>query len=112
LFAAGVAALALSLLGFGLLLGGLFRSANQLNTWSGIMLTPLIAPAFMIGLPIPDALETIASLIPTGAAMKVLINGTTGEDIFSRVWLPFLVMVAWSVIAYAVLLWDLSRRRG
>jgi ABC-2 type transport system permease protein len=112
LFAVGVAALALSLLGFGLLLGGLFRSANQLNTWSGIMLTPLIAPAFMIGLPIPHALETLAGLIPTGAAMKVLINGTTGEDIFSRIWAPFVVMVVWAVIAYAVLLWDLSRRRG
>ncbi|HET8521789.1 MAG TPA: ABC transporter permease [Thermomicrobiales bacterium] len=112
LFAAGVLLLALSLLGFGLLLGGLFRSANQLNTWSGIMLTPLIAPAFMIGLPIPHTVETIAGLIPTGAAMKVLINGTTGEAIFSRIWAPFLVMAAWAVIAYAILLWDLSRRRG
>jgi ABC-2 type transport system permease protein len=112
LFAAGVAALALSLLGFGLLLGGLFRSANQLNTWGGILLTPLIAPAFMIGLPIPHVLETIASLIPTGAAMKVLINGMTGDEIFSRIWTPFLVMIAWGLVAYALLLWDLSHRRG
>ncbi|MGH2558871.1 MAG: ABC transporter permease [Thermomicrobiales bacterium] len=112
LFVAGVAVLAVTLLGFGLFLGGLFKSANQLNTWSGVLLAPLVAPAFMVGLPLPDLLATIVGLIPTGAATKLLINGMEGEAIFSGAAAAFLVVLAWGVVAYGLLLWNLQRRQA
>ncbi|MGH2534231.1 MAG: ABC transporter permease [Thermomicrobiales bacterium] len=112
LFVAGVAVLAVALLGFGLFLGGFFKSANQLNTWSGVLLTPLVAPAFMVGLPLPEPLETIVGLIPTGAATKLLINGMAGEAIFSGAAVAFLVVLAWGVVAYGLLLWNLQRRQA
>lgn len=112
LFVAGVAVLAVALLGFGLFLGGLFKNANQLNTWSGVLLAPLVAPAFMVGLPLPDILATIVGLIPTGAATKLLINGMEGEAIFSGIPGAFIVVLAWGIVAYGLLLWNLQRRQA
>src|SRR3712207_7907163 len=43
-------------------LGGLFRSANQLNTWSGFLLLPVITPVFLVGLPVPRSEEHTSEL--------------------------------------------------
>jgi ABC-2 type transport system permease protein len=112
LFAATVLLLSVTLLGFGLLLGGLFRNANQLNTWSGVLLLPVIAPAFMAALPLPNTLETIVGLVPTGEAAKLLINGVTGDTIFPDIGKAFLVIIVWGIAAYSLLLFQLSRRQA
>jgi hypothetical protein len=48
LFVLAIALLSVTLIIFGLLLGGIFRNTNQLNTWSGAFLFPLIYPAIHI----------------------------------------------------------------
>ena len=45
-FVAGTALLAVALIGIGLLIGGLFRNAQQVYSWSSLMLLPVIGPAF------------------------------------------------------------------
>lgn len=112
LFVAVIAELGLALIGFGLLMAGLFKSANQLNTWSGLLLLPVIAPAFAIGLPTPDPIKTIAEALPTGSAMKVLMNSMANERVFSNNALAFAIIAAWGVAAYALLRWQLSRRQA
>jgi ABC-2 type transport system permease protein len=112
LFATAVALLGISLIGFGLLLAGLFKNANQLNTWSGLFLLPIIAPAFVVGLPGPDIIAQVAKLTPTGAAMLLFMNSATEEPVFSGGLQAFVIIVAWAVIAYALLLWQLSRRQA
>jgi ABC-2 type transport system permease protein len=112
LFATTVALISATLIGFGLLLGGLFKSANQLNTWSGIFLLPVIAPAFIVGLPTPHLLEVAASFFPTGGATKLLLNSASDEAVFSGSALSFLVIVVWGIAAYALLYWQLSRRQA
>ena len=97
---------------FGLLLAGLFKNANQLNTWSGLILMPVLGPAFAIGLPVPDPIEAIAELTPTGAGMKLLMNSAADERIFSGEVASMIIIVIWGVAAYALLLWQLSRRQA
>jgi len=108
-FVAGFGLLSIGLIGFGLLLGSLF-SANQLNTWGSIFLVPIILPAFFIGIPIPSAVEQLLLLIPSTHAMRLAVNSVTGTAIFPNAWLSYVVLVAWAAIAYALLLWRLSRR--
>ena len=104
--------LGITLIGFGLLLAGLFKNANQLNTWSGIILIPVLTPAFAIALPGPDWVETVSELTPTGAGMKLIMNSAAEEPIFSGNAMAFLVIAVWGVLAYGLLLWQLSRRQA
>ena len=112
IFIAASTLVTLALIGFGLLMAGLFKSANQLNTWAGIFLLPVIGPAFAIALPLPDAVMAVVQRIPTGEAAKLLLNASTGEDLFQDQALSLVVIAAWAVVAYALLLWRLSRREG
>lgn len=111
-FVVSLAALAICLLGFGLLLGSVFKSATQLNTWSGLLLIPAIVPASLIGLGLSNWVDRIAGLTPTGAGMKLLTNAFTDPRIYDHQLRILAVLVVWAVIFYALLLWQLSRRRG
>ena len=104
--------LGIALVGFGLLLGGLFKSANQLNNWGGLILIPVIAPAFIIGLWSPGLFEYVIEALPVSQGMKLAVNGMSGEAIFANVWLSYLILAAWIVIFYAALVFRLSRLRG
>jgi ABC-2 type transport system permease protein len=112
MFAAAVALFSVVLVGVGLLLGGLFRTANQLNSWSSIVLLLVIFPAALVGLPVPRVLALLAEMFPTGHAARLTINGVMGRQAFGDAWLSFTVIAAWGVAAYAVLLWRMSRREA
>jgi hypothetical protein len=112
LFAVTTALLSATLIGFGLLLAGFFKNANQLNTWSGIILLPVVAPAFSVGLPTPPLVQRLASLFPTGAGTKLLLDSASTQSLFSGTAFSFLVIIVWGVAAYALLYWQLSRRQA
>lgn len=112
LFGLGVVLLSATLIGFGLLMGGLFRSANQLNTWSGFLLLPVIFPAFVVGIDAPAWVQTTLKVLPSSQAAQILINGVSGIDFFPNPWLSVLVVAIWGMIAYGLLLLRLSRREA
>lgn len=112
LFALAMAALSVALLGFGLFIGGLFRSANQLNTWGSLLLFPLITPAFLVALPLPDWAHALVTAFPTGAAAKEIANGLTGEAIYDDAVLNFAIMIAWALAGFLLLGWQLRRRQA
>lgn len=112
LFVGSVALFSVTLIGFGLLLGGLFRNANQVNTWSGLFLLPVVGPAFATGYPLPDWVAFILAILPTSQAAKLSINAFSGETLFPQQWLAVFVIVAWGVVAYGLLLWRLSKREA
>lgn len=112
IFFSGILLLGISLVGFGLLLGGLFRSANQLNNWGGLILIPVIAPAFMVGVWSPGWFEYVVEAIPVAQGMKLAVNGMSGEAIFANMWLSYLILGVWIVLAYSALVFHLSRMRG
>lgn len=111
-FVGAIALLSGSLIGIGLLMAGFFKSANQLNTWSGMLLLPLTAPAFVIGLPAPAEVRAVAELLPTGAGSKLLMNSAASERIFSNEWLSVVIILLWGAVAFSLLLWRLSRREA
>jgi ABC-type Na+ efflux pump permease subunit len=111
IFFSGVLLLGVALVGFGLLLGGLFKSANQLNNWGGIILLPVVAPAFVVGLWTPGVLEYVIEAMPVAQGMKLGVNGFSGDPIFDNIWLSYVVLAVWIAIAYSVLLFRLSRLR-
>jgi len=112
MFALGAGLLAVDLIGLGLLLAGLFKSANQLNTWSGIILLPVIAPAFAIGGRTPHALQILFGALPSGAAAKIIFNSAGDHQIFPAAAAYVAILLAWAVATYALLLWRLSRRQA
>lgn len=111
-FLISIAALAICLLGFGLLLGSVFKSATQLNTWSGLLLFPALIPAGIIGFGISKWVDRIAGLTPTGAGMKLLTDAFTEPRIYHDPFQMLAVLAVWAFIFYGLLLWQLSRRRG
>jgi MFS family permease len=111
-FVAGTGLLALTLIGLGLLLGGLFRSAQQVYSWSSVMLLPVIGPAFAVGLPVPDAVDLVFKALPTSQGMRIMTNGLAGKALFVDVWQSYVVLLAWAIVLYGVLAWRLSRRES
>jgi len=111
-FVAGTGLLAVALIGAGLLLGGLFRNANQVYTWSSLVLIPIILPPFVAGLPMPAALDLALRVFPTFQGMRLITNGLAGEALFGDVWISYAVIAAWAVVAYGLLAWRLSRRES
>lgn len=111
-FVAGTGLMALALIGIGLLIGGLFRSAQQVYSWSSVMLIPIIGPAFVVGLPIPDALDALFRVLPTSQGMRILANGLAGKPLFTDLWQAYLVLSVWAVAMYGLLAWRLARRES
>lgn len=103
---------AVALVGFGLLLGIVFQTAMQVSTWSGFLVLPAIMPAFLIGVPSPDAVQLGLRALPTGQAMRLLANAFSDAPIYGDVPLSIAIIAAWAVAAYALLGWRLSRREG
>jgi len=108
-FVAGAGLLGLALIGIGLLVGGLFKSAQQVYSWSSVMLLPVIGPAFAVGLPVPDAVDAALRALPTSQGMRIMANGLAGKALFSDAWISFAVVGLWALGAYGLLAWRLSR---
>jgi len=111
-FAVGAAMLSLSLIGIGLLIGGLFRNAQQVYSWSSVLLIPVIGPAFAAGLPVPDAVDLVLRLLPTSQGMKIMANGLSGTAVFPDTAQSYVVVIVWAAVAYGILAWRLSRRES
>jgi ABC-2 type transport system permease protein len=111
LFTAGILLLSVMLTGVGLLLGGALK-VTQLTAWGGVMILPVIAPAFMVGFPIPHWADVLILFLPTTHGMRLAVDGISNPIIFGQWWLSFAVIIAWSIIAYGATLWALSRRQA
>jgi ABC-type polysaccharide/polyol phosphate export permease len=112
-WAALAAAIVLSaavLVGIGLLCAGLFKTQQQVNTWSGVILLALLAPAFTVGMPTPDAVNTALAFIPTAQTFRLIANAFAGRTLYPHEWLSYAVLLAWAVGAYGLLWWRLSRQ--
>lgn len=111
-FVAGAGLLSVALIGLGLLLGGLFKTAGQVYTWSSVLLLPIIAPAFVAGLPVPESVDLALRVLPTLQGMRIMTNGLAGKPLFGDLWISYAVLLAWVAIAYGALAWRLSRRES
>lgn len=109
LFVAAIGLLAIVLDGVGLLLGSLLK-LSQLTTWGGVLILPVVAPAFVTGLPLPNAVENVMLIFPTTHAMRMAIDALSTTTVFGSIWLSVLILTAWAVAVYTISFWTLSRR--
>lgn len=95
IFVLGAAGMVVSIVGFGLCLAYVFRSADKLNTWGWVIVMPVIVPGFMVGIDPPGWLDAIFQAVPTGQGMRLMVDGTLPEDIFGGVGLALVVFAVW-----------------
>lgn len=110
LFVATTTLLTIALVGFGLLIGGVFRSPNQVSSWGSFLLIPVIGPAFAVGTGLPPAGEQALRFLPSSQAVRLLGDAMTSRSVFGDTGFGLAVIVGWGLVAYAVLAWRLSRR--
>jgi ABC-2 type transport system permease protein len=111
-FAAGVVGLAVCLIGFGLLMGGLFRTVAQLNNWSSLPLLLLLAPVFFTALELPSAVKILFEATPSGQAVRLLLDGVSSNKAFTDWPIAIAVIAGWAVVGYGLLIRSLSRREA
>ena len=112
LFVVDIVLTSVTLVGLGLLLGGLMKTQTQLNTWSTVALIPMIVPAIIVGLPVPAWVETIVSVLPTAQTMRLGVNALAGRELFGAEWLSVAIILAWAVVGYGLVWWRLSRQEA
>lgn len=110
LFALAIALFSLSMVGVGLLIGGLLKTMAQVNTWSSFLLLPFIFAAILVTVPLPRAADILLTLMPSSQALRLAINGLGGQEYYGNWLLSLLVVTAWGVAAYGLLWWRLQRR--
>lgn len=91
----------LALFAFGLLIGGLAPKASTASGLGTLLYFPMLFFAGM-WMPIsdmPDALATVASIVPLGAASQALTDGWFGGG---TPWLELAVLAGWSLLGYPI----------
>lgn len=112
LFVVAIVLTSVTLVGFGLLLGGLMRTQTQLNTWSTVALLPMLLPAIVAGLPTPGWAGAIVFVIPTAQTMRLGVNALAGRQLFGAEWLSVAIILGWAVAGYGLVWWRLSRQEA
>jgi ABC-2 type transport system permease protein len=96
----------------GLLMGAVFGTTTQVNTWSSIIMMALFIPAIFAMPPQPPApVSTIMRLIPTSYMADAIIIGLSDRASLSNVGLDLLVLAVATVIVSAAVIWALRRER-
>ncbi len=100
---------ALVLVGIGLLTTRVFKTQQQVNTWSGLVLLVFLVPAFSIGLSAPAIVNRILWLLPSAHTFRLFANAFAGRPLYPHEWLSYAVLVAWALGAFGSLWWLLAR---
>jgi ABC-type multidrug transport system permease subunit len=112
LFMADIALSSVTLVGLGLVLGAMLSNPNQTNTWGTLMLTPLVIPAFIGAATLPGWATALLQILPTTHTVRIASNALTDQPLYPNLWLSWLVLAAWGVAAYAVVVWRLRTREA
>jgi ABC-2 type transport system permease protein len=96
----------------GLLMGAVFSTTAQVNTWGAIILIALLVPTIFLMPPQPPApVSTIVRLFPTGQMADAMIIGLSNRASLSNVGLDLLILAGMTVIVSAAVVWALRRER-
>jgi hypothetical protein len=90
--------LLLSMVGFGLLLGLSSGNANQINTYGGFFLVPVVFIAVAVVLVDDGVFDTILNFIPFSAATELMLDALTPERPFDTGILSWVVLAVWTVL--------------
>lgn len=108
----GALALAISLVGFGLLLGFLSGNANQINTYGGFLVLPVIALATAVLIADSGILAVLLDILPFSQGARLLFDGVAEEEPFATGAVAWCVLAAWTAVGFAVLVRVAGRREA
>ena len=106
----GALGLAISLVGFGLLLGLVSGNANQINTYGGFLVLPVIVAASAVLFVDSGIVRTVLDVLPFSQGARLLFDGVSPEEPFQTGIVAWLVLAAWSIAGFAVLRRVATRR--
>ena len=110
LFFAAAVALAISLVGFGILIGLISGNANQINTYGGVLFIPIVGLAGAVLFVDSGVLGVLLDVLPFSQGTRLLFDGFAPEQPFGAGIVAWLVLGAWTVLG-AVVLARVSTRR-
>jgi ABC-2 type transport system permease protein len=93
----------------GLLMGGLFHTTNQVNTWSSIVMLALMIPSWSGIFGNPPIVEQLFDLVPTHYMANVLQLSLAGEASLGRVWMDLAVLGGSTILVLGAVLRVLRR---
>jgi hypothetical protein len=109
-FAAAIAALIVTLVGFGLLLGLLVRDAAALNAYGGLLVLPVLGAAGAVFAVDSGIIRTVLDLLPFSQSARLLADGVSSRPVFDTGPFSWLVILAWALGGHAVLARVASRQ--
>jgi hypothetical protein len=110
LFCGAAAALIVTLVGFGLLLGLLLPSTSAINTYAGFLIVPLVFLAGAVFTFDSGIAGAILDVLPVSQAFKLLADGVSPQQPFGGGPLAWLVVAAWALAGYGILARIAARR--
>lgn len=102
---------ALFTVGVGLLMGALFRNANQVNTWSSLVMLLLLVPSWTGILGPETAIDVAVRLIPTHYLARALQLSLAGEIALPAMAGDLAMLAASVLVIYAGVMWLIARER-
>lgn len=93
----------------GLLMGGLFRTTNQVNTWSTVAVLAIMAPSWTTLLDSSPAMDTVLRLIPTYYLAHALQLSLAGEAKLAAVGPDLAILASGTALLVAAVVWTLRR---
>jgi ABC-2 type transport system permease protein len=100
----------LLIVAIGLVMGSLFQTTMQVNTWASLAMLVLLAPSFPLP-GAPAALETAMYFIPSYYFVEALKSSLDGTG-SSIVWVHLAVVLACTGVAFFGVIWALRRERN
>jgi ABC-2 type transport system permease protein len=96
----------------GLLLGAIFKTTAQVNTWSSIIMLALLFPAMfvMIQAP-PEPIPTLLRIIPTSHISTALNAALSGTVSFAGAGVDLLILAGCAAVVFGAVLWVLRQER-
>jgi ABC-2 type transport system permease protein len=96
----------------GLLLGAVFKTTAQVNTWSSITMLALLFPAMFVLPPKPpEPIPTIMQWIPTSHIASALAAGLHGDAAPATTGIDLLILAGCALVAFLGVWWALRRER-
>jgi ABC-2 type transport system permease protein len=93
----------------GLLIGGLFRTMSQVNTWSSLVMLVLILPTWFTLASDASPIATVIRLIPTFYLAEALGLSLAGNWSVGRIAADLAIVAACAVAALVGVVWLLRR---
>jgi ABC-2 type transport system permease protein len=102
----------LFMVGAGLLLGTVFSTMSQVNTWSSIAMLAMLVPTMLMpnmvaGMTPPAIVDTVIRVIPSYYIVHPLQLSLAGTATVGDIWLDIVVLAAATAAVFAAIIWRL-----